>query len=81
MEEKLLEILKLANELDKKQDKVYAKIEYSADKSKKLEISIISKENYSYIENCSVMLLKNPINKLKAIIEILKEYVGGVSNE
>ena len=38
MEQKLLEIFKLADELDKKQNVVYADIEYTADKRKKLVI-------------------------------------------
>ncbi len=81
MEEKILEIFKLANELDEKQDKVYAKVEYSADKTRRLEISIISKDNYSYIESCSIMLLNNQISRLEAVIEIFKEYIGGTVNE
>ena len=81
MEEKLLELLKIANTLDKKQDKLYAQFEYCADKTRKLEISIRKKEDYSYVEKCSVMLLNNPIPKLDAIIDIFNQYIGGVSNE
>lgn len=81
MEEKLLKLLKMANTLDEKQDKLYAQIEYCADHTKKLEISIRKKEDYSYVENCSVMLLNNPISKLDAIIKIFEEYTGGASNE
>lgn len=81
MEEKLLKLLKMANTLDEKQDKLYAQIEYCADHTKKLEISIRKKEDYSYVERCSVMLLNNPISKLDAIIKIFKEYIGGASNE
>lgn len=81
MEEKLLELLKMANTLDEEQDKLYAQIEYCANKTRKLEISIRKKEDYSYVEKCSVMLLNNPIPKLDAIIEIFKQYIGGASNE
>lgn len=81
MEEKLLKIFELTNELDEKQDKVYANIKYSGDNTRRLELSIISKENYSYIESCSVMLFNKPISKLNAVIEILKEYIGGTDNE
>lgn len=81
MEEKLLDLLKMANTLDERQDKLYAQVDYCADKTRKLEISIRKKEDYSYIEKCSVMLLNNPIPKLDAIIDIFKQYVGGASNE
>ena len=81
MEEKILELLRMANILNEKQDKLYAQIEYCADKTRKLEISIRNKADYSYVEKCSVMLLNNPISKLDAIIEIFKEYIGGVKNE
>lgn len=81
MEEKLLELLKMANTLEKKQDKLYAKIEYYADKTRKIEISIRKKEDYSYVEKCSVMLLNNPIPKLDAIIDIFRQYIGDVCNE
>lgn len=81
MEEKLLELLKMTNTLDEKQDKLYAQVEYCADKTRKLEISIRKKEDYSYVEKCSVMLLNNPIPKLDAIIEIFKQYIGGAGNE
>ena len=81
MEEKLLELLKMANTLDEKQDKLYAQVEYCADKTRKLEISIRKKEDYYYVEKCSVMLLNNPIPKLDAIIDIFNQYIGGASNE
>lgn len=74
MEEKLLEIIKLANRLNEKQERVYAQISYSANKDKKLEIIIISKKDYSYVERCSVMLFSRPISKLDAIIKLLEEY-------
>lgn len=81
MEEKLLTIFKLANELNEKQDRVYAKIEYSADNTRKLDLSIISKKNYSYVEKCSIMLINNSIARIDAIIKIFKEYIGGTTNE
>lgn len=81
MEEKLLELLKMSNILDEKQEDLYAQVEYCADKTRKLEISIRKKGDYSYVEKCSVMLLNNPIPKLDAIIEIFKQYIGGASNE
>lgn len=81
MEEKLLKLFKMANTLDEKQNKLYAQIEYCADHTKRLEISIRKKEDYSYVEKCSVMLLNNPISKIDAIIKIFEEYIGGASNE
>lgn len=81
MEEKLLRIFKLADELDKKQDLVYAEIEYSANKNKKLIISIRNKNTYSYIERCEVELANNPLIKWDNIIELFTAYVGGACNE
>lgn len=46
MKDKLLKIIKLADELNEKQDKVYAEIEYVANDSKKLVISIRSKKDF-----------------------------------
>ena len=40
MEEKLLELFKVADTLNEKQENVFAEITYRADNSKKLEISI-----------------------------------------
>ncbi len=81
MEEKLLELLKIANTLDKKNENVYAEVEYLANHTKKLKISIRKKEDYSYVEECSVMLFNNPISKIDAIIKIFKEYIGGATSE
>lgn len=81
MEQKLLEIFKLADELDKKQNVVYSEIEYTADKRKKLIISIRSKKTFKYIERCEVDLANNPIIKWDNIIELFKTYVGGACDE
>lgn len=81
MEEKLLKLFKIANTLDEKQDKLYVQIEYCADHTKKLEISIRKKQDYSYIEKYSVMLLNNSGSKLDPIIKIIEEYIGGNGNE
>ena len=77
----MLEIFKLADELDKKQNVVYSEIEYTADKRKKLIISIRSKKTFKYIERCEVDLANNPIIKWDNIIELFKTYVGGACNE
>lgn len=81
MEEKLLKILKLADSLNEKQDKVFAQIEYYADDSKRLKISIRSKENFSYIGKCEIQLTNNPLMKWDNIIELFEHYVGGAVNE
>lgn len=77
MEEKLVQLLKLVDILNKQQDELYAQIEYCANNTKKLEISIRRKQDYSYVEKCSVMLLSNSISKLDAIISIFEKYIGG----
>ena len=81
MEQKLLEIFKLADELDKKQNLVYAEIEYTADKRKKLIISIRSKKTFKYIERCEIELANNLLIKWDNMIELFRSYVGGACNE
>ena len=44
MEKHLLELIKLADELNEKQDKVFAEIHYCGDNGKKLEICIRTKK-------------------------------------
>lgn len=81
MEEKLLKIFKLADNLNEKQDRVYAQIEYIADNSKKLEISIRSKKDFSFVERCEIYLNNSSIIKCDNIIAILESYVkNGVNN-
>lgn len=81
MEEKLLKILTLANLLNQKQDKVYAQITYEADESKRLEIAIRSKKDYTFIEKCEIKLSRNPSVKWDSIIKLLESYVGGANDE
>lgn len=81
MEESLLKIIKLADELNEKQEKVFAQITYTADSRKVLEIAIRSKINYTFIEKCEIQLINNSVLKLQNIIELFKSYIGGVSNE
>lgn len=81
MEKNLLKLLKLADELNEKQDNVYAEIHYSADNSKKLEISIRNKENYSFIEKCEIQLKENSIIKWDNVISLFEVFVGGIGNE
>lgn len=82
MEEKLLKIFELADLLYTKQDKVYAEIEYIADSRKKLEISIRSKKDFSFVEKCEIQLANNPLLRWDNIIKLFENYVnGGSTNE
>ena len=81
MKDKLLKIMKLADELNEKQDKVYAEIEYVANDSKKLVISIRSKKDFSYIEKCEVQLNAFSMIEWDNVITLFETFVGGVVNE
>ncbi len=81
MEKHLLKILKLADELNDKQDKVYAQIEYTANNSKKLVISIRSKTDYSYVENFEVQLNSFSMVKWENVVTLFETFVGGNANE
>lgn len=81
MKDKLLKIIKLADELNEKQDKVYAEIEYIANDSKKLVISIRSKKDFSYIEKCEVQLNAFSMIEWDNVITLFETFVGGVVNE
>lgn len=81
MEEKLLKLIKLADLLNERQEKVYAQIEYTANEYKKLEIIIRSKEDYSYLEKCEIYLYKEPTLKWSTIVNMFETYVGGICDE
>ena len=81
MKDKLLKIIKLADELNEKQDKVYAEIEYVANDSKKLVISIRSKKDFSYIEKCEVQLNAFSMIEWDNVISLFETFVGGAVNE
>ena len=81
MEEKLLELFKLADYLNEKQDTLFAEIEYSANDRKKLIISIRSKDDFKYIEKCEMELANNPLLNWNNIVSLFKSYIGGVLNE
>ena len=81
MESKLLRVIQIADELNSKQDKEFAEIEYTADSKKKLQILIRSKEDFSYIEKCEIYLANNALIKWDNIIELFEKYVGGAENE
>lgn len=75
MEEKLLELIKLADTLNEKQDKVFAEIKYEADDSKTLRISIRKKDDYKYVECCEMQMRERNLIKWNSIIELLKSYI------
>jgi len=81
MEKNFLKIIKLADELNEKQDKVYADIEYKADNTKKLIISIRSKKDYSYIEKFEVILNASAMVEWKSVESLFENYVKGATNE
>ncbi len=81
MEDKLLKIIKIADQLNEKQDKIYAHIEYIANNSKKLVISIRSKKDYSCIEKCEVQLNSFSMIEWDDIITLFETFVGGAINE
>ena len=81
MEKNLLKLIKLADELNEKQDKVYAEIEYTADNNKKLVISIRSKKDFSYIEKCEVQLNAFSMIKWDNVITLFETFVGGALHE
>lgn len=81
MEEKFLKLIKLADELNEKQTKVYAEIQYTADNNKKLEIAIRSKEDFKYLEKCEVHLNNYSMIKWDNVITLFETFVGGAVNE
>ena len=70
MEKELLELFKLAELLNNKQEYVYAELKYSADNSKTLEICIRSKNEFSYLSKNSIQLNENSIFKIQDIIKL-----------
>lgn len=81
MEKNFLKLIRLADELNEKQDKVYAEIEYTANNSKKLVISIRSKKDYSYVEKCEVQLNAFSMIEWDNVISLFETFVGGAVNE
>jgi len=81
MEEKLLELFKLANKLNENQDKIFAEIKYIANDNKILEICIRNKKDFNYIEKCEIKLNNNVISNCDNIISLFKTFIGGVCNE
>ena len=80
MEKRLMDVLQLADSLNEKNENLYAKVLYSADKTKKIEISIIDIKTSTYVERCSVMLSNNPVSKLNAIIKLFMDYINDTNS-
>jgi len=76
MEEKLLELFKIADKLNEKQDKVFAEIKYEADDTKTLRISIRKKDDYKYVECCEMQMTENSLIKWDNIIELFKKWLN-----
>lgn len=81
MEEKLLKVFKLADMLNKKQSKIYAEINYTANDYQKLEITIRKKKDFSYVEKCEICITENSEVKWDNIITLFETFVGGVKDE
>lgn len=81
MEEKLLKLLKAANTLNERQNKLYVQIIYTADDIKKLRIEIIEKSGRTYIENLSISLTENSVITIDSITDLIESYTGGAANE
>lgn len=81
MEEKLLELFSLANQLNDKQDIIYAEIKYTANDNQTLEIFIRTKEEHKYVEECKIQLKNKSIIGWDNIIALFKTFVGGATNE
>ena len=81
MEKSLLKLIKLADELNEKQDRIYAEIEYTADNNKKLVITIRSKKDFSYIEKCEVQLNAFSMIEWDNVISLFETFVGGAIHE
>ncbi len=77
MEKHLLKLIKLADELNEKQDKVFAEIHYSADNSKKLEICIRTKKDFKYVEKAEMQLKQGSLIKWENAVHLFEMYVNG----
>ena len=75
MEDKLLELFKIADTLNEKQDKVFAEIKYEADDAKTLRISIRKKDDYKYVEICEMQMREHSLIKWDNIIELFRKWL------
>ncbi len=77
MEKHLLKLIKLADELNEKQDKVFAEIHYCGDDSKKLEICIRMKKEYKYVEKIELQLRQSSIINWENAVHLFENYANG----
>ena len=68
MEKHLLKLIQLADELNLKQDKVFAEIHYSGDDSKK---------DYKYVEKVEMQLKQESIINWENAVHLFEMYVNG----
>ena len=82
MEKHLLKLIKLADELNEKQDKVFAEIHYSGNDSKRLEITIRAKKEYFCVEKIEMQLKQGFLINCESVVHLFEMYVnGGANNE
>ena len=82
MEKHLLKLIKLADELNEKQDKVFAEIHYSGNDSKRLEITIRAKKEYFCVEKIEMQLKQGFLINWESVVHLFEMYVnGGANNE
>ncbi len=82
MEKHLLKLIKLADELNEKQDKVFAEIHYSGNDSKRLEINIRAKKEYYCVEKIEMQLKQGFLINWESVVHLFEMYVnGGANNE
>ena len=77
MEKHLLKLIKLADELNEKQNKVFAEIHYYGNDSKKLEICTRTKEEYKYVEKIEMQLKDSSIINWDIAVRLFEMYVNG----
>ena len=82
MEKHLLKLIKLADELNEKQYKVFAEIHYSGNDSKRLEINIRAKKEYYCVEKIEMQLKQGFLINWESVVHLFEMYVnGGANNE
>lgn len=81
MEKKLLTVFKLADKLNNRQSKIFAEIHYVANDSKKLELTIRNKKDFSYIERCEITITNTSEKQWDNIITLFDTFVGGMIDE
>ena len=76
MEEKLVELLKISNLLEKNQDEYFITIIYSSFEDNLLTVAMYSKLDFSMQQRCEISLETEPIAKLDSLIRALKIFMG-----